>query len=508
MGRLTMGIVTVIAALAIGASAASASDVPCSKLSAGKYQCSFYPAGDGISAGAPVQDSTGKRVGYLNHGANWIVCQASGATVHNGADYNRWWGYTEANDQHIGWVNAVWGSGGSNDGPFATIVPNCGSTYGSPPVAAAPAPSPTPLPTPTPTPPSAPNPVPCHSIGGGKHQCFFYTAGDGIHGGTPVFVGSKRVGYLNHGSNWVLCQQQGAQFGVGNGTVNVWWAWTEADNHKLGWVNAVFGRGGTNNGQFQGVPNCNGTHGYPPGASAPKPKPKPKPLPKNMVALGDSYSSGEGTDPNTGLPCIRSNQAYGYLVASALGYRMTGFEACAGATTSSVLNDQLPAVNSSTTLVTMSVGGDDADFAGVLGRCAGGLGVVTGPCKNMIKKESGIIRTQLPGRLDGLYSAIGTDAPHAKVVIVGYPYLFYGACDKSAPLQWLNPPTDLLDNTIKAAAQRHGFTFVDLRGPFKGHSACDEGAWINHLYTHDIYKSFHLDAAGYREVAKLIEAAL
>jgi hypothetical protein len=78
----------------------------------------------------------------------------------------------------------------------------------------------------------------------------------------------------------------------------------------------------------------------------------------------------------------------------------------------------------------------------------------------------------------------------------------YGACDKSAPLQWLNSPTDLLDTTIRAAAQRHGFTFIDLRGPFKGHSACDEGAWINHLYTHDLYKSFHPNAAGYREVQR------
>jgi hypothetical protein len=126
MGRLMTGIATVIVAPAITTATASASDVPCSKLSAGKYQCSFYPAGNGISAGAPVQDSTGKRVGYLNHGANWIVCQASGATVHNGADYNRWWGYTEANDQHFGWVNAVWASGGSYNGPFGA-APNCGS---------------------------------------------------------------------------------------------------------------------------------------------------------------------------------------------------------------------------------------------------------------------------------------------------------------------------------------------------------------------------------------------
>jgi lysophospholipase L1-like esterase len=506
MGRRRMRIVTAVAAMMMSAavtSTAAASDVPCSKLSAGRYQCTFYPPGDGLSAGAPVQDATGTRVGYLNHGSNWIDCQASGATVHNGAFYNRWWGYTEANDQHFGWVNAVWASGGSNDGPFAAIVPSCGSTYGSPPSASAPAPAPTPAPPPA---PRAPAPVPCHSIGHGKHACFFYPAGDGIHGGAPVYHGTTRVGYLNHGSNWVICQQTGAQYGIGNGTVNVWWAYTEANDHRWGWVNAVFGRGGDDNGRFQGVPNCNGAHGYPPGAT--RPRPKPTPLPRNMVALGDSYSAGEGTSPNSGYPCFRSQKAYGWLVASALGYDLTGFGACGGATTGSVLSDQVQALNASTTLVTMSVGGNDADFAGVLGRCAASLGIFTGPCKNIIKKESAEIRTQIPGRLDTLYSAIRTDAPHARVVIVGYPYIFYGACDKSAPLQWLNPPTDLLDNTIRAAAQRHGFTFVDVRGPFKGHSACDRDAWINHLYTHDPYRSFHPNEAGYREEAKLIEAAL
>ena len=466
-----------------------------------------------------MQDATGKRVGYLNHGANWIICQASGETVHSGNYYNRWWGYTEANDQHFGWVNAVWASGGSDDGQFGA-APNCGSTYGSPPTTAAPTPTPHPhthADTDTHTEPDAharsvsarAGSVPFHRPRQARLFLLYRRRRDPRRDARVRGEQTHRL--PQHGENWVLCQQTGAQFGVGNGTVNVWWAYTEANDKRYGWVNAVFGRGGANNGEFEGVPNCDGTRGLPPGVSPPKPKPKPTPPPappKNMVALGDSYASGEGTEPTTDGTCFRSTQAYGYLVASTLGYDLTGFEACGGATTSSVMNDQLGALSASTTLVTLSVGGDDADFVGVLARCAGSLGIFTGPCKNFIKKESGIIRTELPGRLDRLYSAIRGDSPKAKVVVVGYPYIFYGACDKSAPLQWLNPPTDLLDNTIRAAAARHGFTFVDLRNPFKGHSACDEGAWINHLYTHDPYKSFHPNAAGYREIAKLVEGAV
>jgi hypothetical protein len=506
MGRLTVGIVTVIAALAISSSAASASAVPCSKLSAGKYQCSFYPAGDGISAGAPVQDSTGTRVGYLNHGTNWIVCQASGATVHNGAYYNRWWGYTEANDQHVGWVNAVWASGGSDDGPFSATVPNCGSTYGSPPPA--PAPTPTPVPTPTPTPPPALTPVPCHAIGHGRHSCFFYPAGDGIHDGAPVFSGAKRVGFLNHGANWVICEQRGAIDGIDK-LENSWWGYTEANDHKWGWVNAIWGRGGDNDQGFAGVPNCHGTKGYPPGVSPPTPKPKPPQHNPYTVALGDSYSSGEGNPSYyQQRPCWRSYGAYAWQLTYDLALDITDFEACSGATTSDVLHKQVEGyhvggLSISTGVVTLSVGGDDANFSGVLERCL----FLKGACENILRTERALIRNQLPGRLDTLYHAIKHAAPNAKVIVLGYPYIF-GPCGKSAGVPLLHDATDLLDTTIRAATRRNHVYFVDPRAAFTGHSECDKDAWINHLYVSEPWVSYHPNEAGWGEDAQLIEKLL
>jgi hypothetical protein len=499
-----------IAAATTVTATASAKTVSCTTQTAGRYQCTFYPPGDGISGGAPVQDATGKTVGYLNQGYNWIICQASGATVHSGGHYNRWWGYTEANDQHMGWVNAVYASGGSDDGPFSANVPNCGSTYGSPP--SSPTPTPTPTPPPAPPPPPGPKPVPCHSIGHGKHQCFFYTGGDGIHSGTPVFVGSKRVGYLNYGNNWVLCQQQGAQFGVGNDTVNVWWAWTEANDHKMGWVNAVFGRGGTNNGKFEGVPGCNGVHGAPPGG---KTKPKPKPTPPapqhnpSTVALGDSYSSGEGNPSYyEKSPCWRSWGAYAWQLTYDLALDITDFEACSGATTSDVLHKQVEGnhvggLSVSTGVVTLSVGGDDANFSGVLERCL----FLTGACKNILRTERALIRNQLPARLDRLYSAIRHRAPNAKVIVLGYPYIF-GPCGKGGGTPLLHDATDLLDDTIRTAAQRNHVYFVDPRHAFTGHSECDKDAWINHFYLSEPWVSYHPNEAGWGEDAQLIEKLL
>jgi hypothetical protein len=294
MGRWVVKVALVLTAMAASiasAASASAASVPCTKLTVGRYQCTFYPAGDGIHGGAPVQDSAGKLVGYLNHGQNWIICQASGATVHSGGYYNRWWGYTEANDQHMGWVNAVYASGGSNDGPFAATVPNCGETYGSPPTTAAAPPAPTPTPTPTPT----PKPVPCTATGHGHHTCTFYKAGNGHTGGAPVINASGHVvGYLHRGRNWIVCQQQGRRETSGR-YYNNNWGWTLADDAKPGWVNALWASGGDNDGAFGGTPACYGAHGNPPGVSSPvqpTPTPTPKPKPKPSTTLPTPVNMG------------------------------------------------------------------------------------------------------------------------------------------------------------------------------------------------------------------------
>jgi hypothetical protein len=133
-----------IAAGAFAATAAAQAPVPCSSIGGGKYNCQFYPAGDGISGGTPVLNSAGERVGYLNEGTNWIICQQAGRTERSGAYYNKWWAYTQANNQQWGWASAVFGKGGDNDGQFGGGVPNCNGSKGNPPGAGGGAPPPPP----------------------------------------------------------------------------------------------------------------------------------------------------------------------------------------------------------------------------------------------------------------------------------------------------------------------------------------------------------------------------
>ncbi|MET8152353.1 hypothetical protein ACIBSW_36455 [Actinoplanes sp. NPDC049668] len=210
------------------------------------------------------------------------------------------------------------------------------------------------------------------------------------------------------------------------------------------------------------------------------------------VALGDSYSSGEGTKPydrnsdlkrTNGGPtsknaCHRStNGAYPRLVKlpgasetieqqAAQGKASFALIACSGATTAGVATEAVnkpPAASDSgghtdwgsaafqhgemtqvdqgyldvdTTHVTISVGGNDARFAEVIRGCI--LRLADG-CElddykltrdngkvdpePLYRYETKLIRDWLPAKLKATYRAIHERAPHAKIVVVGYPQM-------------------------------------------------------------------------------------
>ncbi len=89
------------------------------------------------------------------------------------------------------------------------------------------------------------------------------------------------------------------------------------------------------------------------------------------VALGDSYSSGVGAGSYIASSgdCKRSTKAHPYLWAAANSPSSFDFTACSGARTGDVLAGQLGPLGSTTGLVSISVGGNDAGFADVMMTC-------------------------------------------------------------------------------------------------------------------------------------------
>ncbi len=231
----------------------------------------------------------------------------------------------------------------------------------------------------------------------------------------------------------------------------------------------------------------------------------------SYVALGDSYASGVGTRTyyNDGTNCQRSPDAYGPLIAAARGYALS-FEACSGAKTTDVNSSQLGPLSSTTNLVTITIGGNDAGFSNVMLNCA----AYYFTCQSAINNADSFIQNQLPALLDTTYGDIRSHAPSAHVVVLGYPHLFTSdgqTCNvdtlTSSHEKELNQTADLLDGVISARASAHGFTYVDPRNAFLPHEICSSSEWLNGL-SNPISESFHPNVSGQAEFASLIEPVL
>lgn len=219
----------------------------------------------------------------------------------------------------------------------------------------------------------------------------------------------------------------------------------------------------------------------------------------NYVALGDSYSSGVGAGNYTSESgdCKRSTNAYPYLWKNANAPSSFAFVACSGATTSSVSSGQLGALSSSTTLVSLTAGGNDVGFADVMQTC---VLQSEATCVSRVNTAVSQMQNSLPGSLDSLYTGIRSRAPQAHVVVLGYPrfYKLSGSCiagltetERGA----INNASDVLNGVLAKRAANAGFTFSSVVDEFTGHELCSGDAWI-HSVSIPVINSYHPKAVG------------
>jgi hypothetical protein len=186
------------------------------------------------------------------------------------------------------------------------------------------------------------------------------------------------------------------------------------------------------------------------------------------VALGDSYSSGEGlqssattyVSPSNDDGCHRSVKAYPILVAANLNvnlgqfeaYDSGGFVACSGATSKDLLTgedgepSQLSALSSETHWITVTDGGDDLHFSDVLIACLDVRASASVRGATRSYTQSGIVResrtcgdylasanslfeaaqgtSNEQAELEHVYERILVQAPNAELAVLNYPQLF------------------------------------------------------------------------------------
>jgi lysophospholipase L1-like esterase len=220
----------------------------------------------------------------------------------------------------------------------------------------------------------------------------------------------------------------------------------------------------------------------------------------NYVALGDSYSSGTGTGSyDLDSSCQRSSKAYAALWAASHAPASFKFVACSGAKTGDVLNNQISALSSSTTLASITIGGNDAGFASVMQTCVLGS---DSTCTNAVNNAENYARNTLPGNLANLFGQMRNRAPSAKFVVLDYPHLYISNdtfCIGMSHTKHvaLNQAADVIDGVISSATSAAGFTFSDVRSQFSGHELCSGDNWLHSVDLGDIGSSYHPTATGH-----------
>src|SRR6185437_4838967 len=175
----------------------------------------------------------------------------------------------------------------------------------------------------------------------------------------------------------------------------------------------------------------------------------------HYVALCDSYSSGVGAGSTSGS-CGQSPSAYPALWATANAAASFTFAACSGAKTSDVISSQLSSLSASTTLVSITIGGNDAGFSSIMETC---VLKSTSSCESAVASGEQFVNSTLPGQLNTTLADIRAHAPNAKIVVLDYP------------------------------------DFYDLNAKFCGHELCDGAGWLNSV-TLPIGNSYHPTATG------------
>ncbi|RNE62263.1 SGNH/GDSL hydrolase family protein [Cryobacterium tepidiphilum] len=259
------------------------------------------------------------------------------------------------------------------------------------------------------------------------------------------------------------------------------------------------------------------------------------------AALGDSYASGLGLPPYTNQPatgCFQSAANYAHTVASEWELQLSD-ASCSGAVAANIVRapqetgegtapPQSTALSSDTDVVTVSIGGNDLGFAAIAEYCTAlsAEGPITGDlqlddCRSHFHPDAGtdLLQQRLTEVVEpAVHSALGgiaAAAPHAVVIVVGYPAITpdaahtpAGGCFRSAvkagsdsgrfaenafpftdaDVPYLHGVEAGLSAMLKRQAEAAGALYIDAFDASQAHSACAAAseAYVNGITLRDL----------------------
>lgn len=252
---------------------------------------------------------------------------------------------------------------------------------------------------------------------------------------------------------------------------------------------------------------------------------------EKYVALGDSMASGPLIPDITGnIACGRSTHNYAHDLAASLGVAELRDVTCSGAETKhmtepqslSVLGvptgtapPQFDALSADTTLVTLTIGGNDAGLVGIAEDCVN-LDPTATPCKtrytaggvDQVAQRVDAVAPRVAAVLDGIHQR----SPNARVLVTGYGlYIKAGGCWPFQPVlpvdaDYLQGNVDRLNNVIATEAAAHGAEYVDVRTPSTGHDACQSASarWVEGYVPLNPAAPLHPNQRGEENYARII----
>ena len=209
------------------------------------------------------------------------------------------------------------------------------------------------------------------------------------------------------------------------------------------------------------------------------------------VALGDSYSSGEGNPPFSRGDCHLSLLSWPYTVGNDYPngqIQLTTNLACSGAHTDALFHpfhgqpselDQLKVWRAD--ILTITIGGNDVGFGKVLLNCFLLDCVHDG---RMAKADADI--RKLRSRLVYVFGRLKKSETAARIYVVGYPRIFPSSQWQALNCGWLEPEerkalndaTVLLDQVERSAAQAVGVNYISTLNALNNHELCTIDSWL------------------------------
>jgi hypothetical protein len=252
----------------------------------------------------------------------------------------------------------------------------------------------------------------------------------------------------------------------------------------------------------------------------------------NYAALGDSYAAGP-LIPNPVLPlgCLKSSNNYAHVAAPSIGLTLRD-ASCSGAKTINMTSPQnvepdgpnppqFNSLDASTTVVSLTIGGNDIGFSEVAESCIT-INPFSHPCLD--KYDPGGV-DQLKARIEAtapkvaaVLQGIHTRSPAAKIYVVNYPAIFPetgSGCWPQMPLGFQDVPylrstEQRLNSMLATQAAANGATLVNWYGASIGHDACKGTStrWVEPLVPGTLAAPIHPNKQGMAGGAATLVAAV